>query len=86
MRDWQELYAQAVQEADDEELKIHVDALETALLVKLQELATKNGNENHDSERFVIQIAIGGLRRLQVERLRFPRLPGESSNNITITA
>jgi hypothetical protein len=76
MQDWLTLYEQAVSESDDAKLKVRLHALETALFLRLQGLA-KNGNGNHQSERFAIQVALADLRRLQVERLNFPTFPKE---------
>ena len=77
MQDWQKAYADAISETDEETLKIKLDELEAALFLRLQELA-KDGNGNHTSEHFAIQIATDGLRRLQIERLKFPPVPKET--------
>jgi hypothetical protein len=80
MYEWQQLYEQAVSETDEAKLKTLLDALETDLFLRLQELA-KNVKGSHEDERFAIKEAIDGLRRLQTERLHFPPVPKETKKD-----
>jgi len=71
---WQEAYRDAVQEVDDDKLKVKLEAAETAIYLRLQELA---GSSNHFDERARIGETLRGIRGLQVERLHFPAFPKE---------
>jgi hypothetical protein len=79
MTTWQECYAAAVLETDPHKFKEKLEAAEAAIFVRIQELAH---DSNHSDERSRIAEAIKGIRRLQVERLHFPPLPQEASEDL----
>jgi hypothetical protein len=67
--EWQAVYNAALLATDEHELFIKVTHAETAIVRRLQALA---GNSDHHEERLAISDATATLRKLQVQKLKFP--------------
>jgi hypothetical protein len=67
--EWQEPYRAALLELDAERLVQRVNAAETAIYLRLQELRMSSDGF---LERKAIQDALNGLHVLQTKRLKFP--------------
>jgi hypothetical protein len=71
---WQRPYQDALLEVDREKLRTKIDAAETAIFFRMQELA---GNSDHHDETLAMHDAQRTLRALQVEKLGYPEFPHE---------
>jgi hypothetical protein len=67
--EWQADYQAALVELDPEKLPKRVETAETAIFKRLQ---TLSGNQGSYAERQAIEDALGSLRLLKRENLRFP--------------
>jgi hypothetical protein len=76
---WQKPYREALLEPDPKKLQPKMEAAENAIFLRMQELA---GRSDIHAERRAIQEALSALRSLQIERLNYPKLPGESTNGV----
>jgi hypothetical protein len=66
---WQNEYAAALLETDPQKLSERVEAAETAIYKRRQELSQ---NSEHHTERHVIEDALQSLRVLKKKELGFP--------------
>jgi hypothetical protein len=71
---WQQSYREALLEFDLEKLQQKVEAAESAIFLRMQEMA---GRSDGHAERRALQDAFSALRSLQIERLNYPKLPDE---------
>jgi hypothetical protein len=67
--EWQAYYQAALLELDPEKLPQRVEAAETEIFKRLQDLALSSNNH---AERQTIEDALAGLRVLNQEKLAFP--------------
>jgi hypothetical protein len=67
--EWQNEYAAALLETDPQELSGRVEAAETAIYKRLQQISQ---NSDHHTERQVIDDALASLKVLKKENLGFP--------------
>jgi hypothetical protein len=67
--DWQNEYAAALLETNPQELSQRVEAAETAIYKRLQQLSQ---NSDHYTERQVIEDALASLKVLKRNELGFP--------------
>ena len=65
---WQQPYQAALVELDQEQMLARVHAAETAIFLRLQEMAANPGG---NSEKQAIEEALCTLRVLKVEKLEF---------------
>jgi hypothetical protein len=73
-RSWEQLYQEAVDEPDINNLTQRVHAAEAAMFYRWQELAeSKRPPEKQEHQR--LQEASEGLLRIKSERLKWPGLP-----------
>jgi hypothetical protein len=74
---WQASYLATLNESNKEKLTELVHAAETAILLRVQELA---GSDNHHDERLELKAACEGLLFIQVNKLGWPAgLPSKPS-------
>ena len=66
---WQNEYQAAVAELDREKLSQRVEAAETAIYQRLQQISQRS---DHSAERQAIEDAMAGLRILKRDKLGFP--------------
>ena len=76
---WQIPYQEALLESDPQKLERKVIVAESEILLRLQELARVNGQAT--AERAALNDAIRALRRLQIDKLHYPTVPGEALPN-----
>ena len=67
--DWQQEYLAALLELDPKKLPQRVEAAETKIFRRLQELSLSSNNQ---AERQAIEDALASLRMLKQEKLAFP--------------
>lgn len=71
---WKELYRSALIELDPQILQIKIEATESAIFFRLQEIG---GSAGHEAERLAMRDASSALRVLQLDVLKYPKMPGE---------
>jgi hypothetical protein len=76
---WQISYQEVLLESDPQKVESKMLAAETAIFLRFQELASVN-SESTD-ERSALSDALRTLRTLQVDKLNYPKLPGENRQN-----
>lgn len=73
-RNWQRECEAAERETDPTKLRTLLEQIEAAMFIRLQELGTTESQEHEEIERTAMVV-----RRLQVERLKFPKLEIEEN-------
>ena len=73
-RNWQRECEAAERETDPTKLRKLLEQIEAAMFIRLQELGTTESQEHEEIERTSMVV-----RRLQVERLKFPKLEIEEN-------
>lgn len=66
---WHEPYQAALLEFEPKQLEKKIDAAESAIVKRFQELAS---DSDHTQERLRLNEAVKALRTLQIERLGYP--------------